>query len=154
MNNRGVIVSSALAASLVVSVLLFLFIPQGSQRRLLRFPDTAGGALHSEWHHLPARDSRRDQIHLFIEELILGPVRLGAVPFIPRDAEIRSVVVTDDRRLFVDFDPSIMFAEENIEDLLDLLEYNVMHNFRWLRDVTITIGGQEPNATRFGNLGR
>ena len=154
MNNRSVIVSTALVASLVLSLLLYLFIPQSSQRRLLRFPDTAGGAVHSEWHYLPARDSRRDQIELFIEELKLGPLRLGAVPFIPRHSEIRSVVITDDRRLFVDFDPSVMFAEENVEDLIDLLEYNLSHNFRWLRDITITINGQELNVPRFANLGR
>ena len=153
MNKRKWIAGGAPAAVFVLSLALFLAFPQDAQRRLLIFPDTAGGERHREWHRIPRRRDRRDQVEMFVRELTLGPVQLGAVPFIPEEAEIRSLVLRDDT-LYIDFSEDVMFDENRVElgfgDLEQLLQENLRHNFRWLERAVILIDGQEPDAPRFG----
>lgn len=158
MNRRYLIAPAAILAALLVSLVAYLVAPPELERRVLFFPDTAGGERHAEWHHVPRRSEPVDQMRLFIEELQLGPVELGSVPFIPETAEIRSIVLRDSNVLYVDFSPSIMFdeqdSERNFADLERLLTENVQHNFRNLQDTVVLIGGQVPDAPSFGEISR
>ncbi len=158
MNRRYLIAPAILLAAILVSLVSYLVAPPEFERRVLFFPDTAGGDQHAEWHYLPRRSEPIDQMRLFIEELQLGPVELGSVPFVPETADIRSIVLRDSDVLYVDFSPEIMFderdSERNFADLEQLLTENVQHNFRNLQDTVVLIGGQVPDAPSFGEISR
>lgn len=146
-----------IVGALLVAVLAVLF-PSQSQRRLLRFPDVAGAALHAEWRELPYRASHEEQLELFVEELILGPIQLGAVPVIPRDTTVRGVVISDDGTAYIDLSREFMFSGTDtigtIGDRMDLIARNIKHNFRYIGSIIITIEGQLPNEPRFAAVGR
>ena len=95
---------------------------------------------------------------MFVRELELGPVQLGAIPFLPAGTAIRSLMLRDGDVLYLDFTPAVMFeagtAERSFADVEQLMEENLFHNFRWLREVHFLIGGQVPEAPRFDSIGR
>jgi hypothetical protein len=99
-----------------------------------------------------------DRIRVFVDELRLGPVELGSVPFIPESAEVRSIVLDNDQVLYIDFTPDIMFdesdSERNFADLEELLTDNLHHNFRNLKRTVVLIGGQVPNAPSLREISR
>ena len=143
----------ALLAALLVSLVIFVTVPQQLERRLLIFPDTAGGSRHYEWHLVPRAAERFEQLEAMTEEMLLGPVALGAVPFLDPDTRIRSMVLRDDRILYLDFSPEIMFdrggGERGLDGVTGLVQENLLHNFRWLDEVVVLIDGQLPEVPRF-----
>ncbi|MEX2442863.1 MAG: GerMN domain-containing protein [Alkalispirochaeta sp.] len=158
MSKRRIIAPGLLAAVLIMSSILYLVSPPPLERRLLFFPDTAGGDQRAEWHYVPRRSDPVDQIRIFVEELKLGPVELGSVPFIPKTAEIRSIIVNNGKVVYIDFTPEIMFdesdSERNFADLKELLIDNLGHNFPAIQETAVLIGGQVPNAPSFGEISR
>ena len=158
LNKRTLIAPAALLAAFLISFFWYVLIPQDMQRRLLVFPDTAGGERHREWHLVPDRTDRVEQVRMFVRELELGPVQLGAIPFLPVGTAIRSLMLRDGDVLYLDFTPAVMFeagtAERSFADVEQLMEENLFHNFRWLREVHFLIGGQVPEAPRFDSIGR
>jgi hypothetical protein len=77
LNKPQLIAPIALSVALLISLLLFFLIPQPMQQRILFFPDTAGGERHAEWHAIPYRHGRADQVQAVVEELQLGPSGIG-----------------------------------------------------------------------------
>jgi hypothetical protein len=123
------------------------------------FPDTVGGDIHAEWRSVPARSDLNEQIALYIEEVILGPSSLGAIPYIPENTRVRRTIVEpESRTVFVDFDREVMFGsirdEISFDDVQSLLTRSLLHNFRQIDSVVLTIEGQVPNSGRFGVDGR
>ena len=158
MNKRYYAAPGLFVAALLLSLIMYIVAPPPLERRMLFFPDTAGGDRHAEWHFVPRRSDRLEQIRLFLEELKLGPVELGSVPFIPETTELRSLVLREGDVLYVDFTPEIMFDERNSErnfaDLEDLLTENLRHNFPVLERTVVLVGGQVPDAPSFGEISR
>jgi len=158
LNKRNYVAPALFAATLLVSLILYTVAPPELERRLLFFPDTAGGERHAERHYVPRRSAQVDQIQIFIEELQLGPVQLGSVPFIPDTAELRSLVLDEEGVLYIDFTPNIMFdeqdSERNFSDLEELLTENLHHNFPSLESSVVLVGGQVPDAPSFGEISR
>lgn len=111
--------------------------------------------MNAEFRFVPRRDSQLQQIMLYLDDLALGPSRMGSVPVFPRDARIVSVVLDERGRLFLDFSPRLAVylegGETSLEDLTDAIIRNVQHNFPYLSEIVFTIGGQVPNVPRFGN---
>jgi hypothetical protein len=158
LNKPQLIAPIALSVALLISLLLFFLIPQPMQQRILFFPDTAGGERHAEWHAIPYRHGRADQVQAVVEELQLGPSGIGAVPFLSRDASIRSVILRDRSSLYIDFDSQIMFDQRydelNFSVISDLLEQNLTRNFPGLTVLAFLIEGQLPDTPTFGEIGR
>jgi hypothetical protein len=158
LNKIGLFSAAAATALFVVALVLFLLVPaQRNDRYRLAFPDTAGGALHYEWRILPDRSGTREKARLLLEEMMLGPVSLGAVPFFPESSELQSVLYDrSDRTLYIDFDPSFVVESENglypFPDLTALIERNLRHNINGIDRIFVTIAGQLPGAPRFEGL--
>lgn len=137
----------ALGMILLISVTIWIVNPTPLVRYVLIFPDTAGGDLHHEIRELPRRNIRIDTIELFLEELILGPSDIGAIPFMPLDTEILGTFLSSDRIAFVNLSDDVLFSnggETPVDDITNLLEKNLLFNFRFLNGVTVTIDGQVP----------
>ena len=156
--SRGKIVAPlAIVVTVVVSVIFAFATPQDTQRYVLFFRDVAGQTALSEWHLVPRRDTPRERVRALIDELALGPVGVGAVPIIPAGARVRSLVVRD-RIVYVDFTKEAMFGDETIgqgfDDFKELLQKNLMHNFRWIADLVVLIDGQIPDMPIFKLVSR
>ncbi len=158
LNKIGYISAAGAATVFVVAVVLFVFSPeQHNDRYNLAFPDTAGGALHHEWRILPDRDGVQERVQLLIEEMMLGPVTLGAVPFLPERSDLRSVVYDHaDRTIYIDFDAAFFVETEDgrfpFVDLKHLIETNLRHNIPQIDRIIVTVAGQLPEVPRFEGL--
>lgn len=149
----GWIAVFVLTVLLALTVVHLTAVPSARTRHVFWFPDTTRSRLNPEWRFIPARESRRESIEVFLEELLLGPTRMGSIPYVRRDVKIRSVMLDDRDRLYLDFSPELIFGREDVEvsidDLSEHLRKNLKHNFPFLDQVVITIDGQIPNVPRF-----
>lgn len=124
----------------------------------MAFPDTAGGANHHEWRVLPERKTTRDRVELVVREVMLGPISLGAIPVLPEEIDLNSVVYDEESKTaYIDFSNELILDDgENravTYDLaLDFVAQNVYHNCRNVDVVSVTINGQVPEAPRFEEL--
>lgn len=147
-----------LVGGLALVTLLYITIPSTRQHRLIWFPDTAGAGFHAEWRTVPYRGERTAEISLYVEEMILGPVELGAIRIVPRGTEAKSIILSDDQTLYLDFNRGILMddsdATASLEDRLAILTRNIHHNFRFVHAIVVTIEGQLPNQPRFARVGR
>ena len=158
MTNRTYWAAGSLLAVFLASLLILFLVPQRMERRLLIFPDTAGGDRHREWHSLPHRADRSAAVEVFVEELVLGPVQLGAIPFLPKPTEVQSVAISSGSTVYLDLNGAVMFAPEGrstpFSETAVLLEENLYHNFRWMEELVVTIDGQLPDQPRFEEIVR
>ena len=142
-----------LVGSLVVSVALAVAFPQPMQRRVLFYPVVAGGAARAETHYVPRRTDREAQIYQYMRELILGPLTVGSAPIFPPRTDLRSVILGEEGTLYIDFDVSLaLTADEHsfaFTEVVELVEKNISHNFRFVRNTVITLGGQLPGVASF-----
>lgn len=147
-----------LVGALCIVAILNATLPDDRQKRLFWFPDTAGADLHAEWRELPYRATRQDRIAMFLDDLVLGPVELGAIPIVSRNTEVRSIILAADGTLYLDFSKEIAFEDSsslsNLDDRITLISRNIRHNFRFVEAIIITIEGQLPNEPRFAANGR
>lgn len=147
-----------LTIGLLLVTLLHTMFPTERHRRLVWFPDTTGAGLHAEWRTVPAREDVTAQIAMYLEEMVLGPVELGAIRIVPRGTEMRAVILAEDGTLYIDFDGTILMddadATGSIDERIAVLSRNILHNFRFVRGIIVTIEGQVPNQPRFARLGR
>lgn len=95
---------------------------------------------------------------MYLEDMILGPVELGAIRIVPRNTTVNAVILSDDGTLYVDFDRHILMDDNDsagsIDDRIAIISRNIAHNFRFVRSIVVTIEGQLPNEPRFARLGR
>lgn len=126
---------------------------------MLWFPNVVGSRDVAEWHYLPYQSGREERMHAYVQEVILGPVTVGAVPYIPRDVAIRLLILDDDGTLYIDFDDRILFAGDTGEEtdfvsISERLRRSLRHNFPYLDRIVITVEGHLPGEPRFARSGR
>ncbi|WP_143559097.1 hypothetical protein [Alkalispirochaeta americana] len=138
---------------MLVGTLLVLALAPGPRRRVVFwFPDTAGAHANAEWRYLPRRETRREFLELYLAEMLLGPVRMGSAALVPRGVGFRIIALGEEGRLFLDLSPENLIGREeevDINRLFELIEKNVLHNFRFVKNIIITVGGDLPNVPRF-----
>ncbi|MFW6338691.1 MAG: GerMN domain-containing protein [Alkalispirochaetaceae bacterium] len=147
-----ILATTLLSTSLFISILAVILFPQEQSRRVLFFPDGVTGELGGEEHLVPRRSDRQAAIEEFLEELILGPITLGAVRVFPAETEI-ALLMLREKELYIDFSPEILDLEEetntSFDDALEMTKYNLRYNFPFLRSITVTVSGQLPGEARF-----
>jgi hypothetical protein len=138
--------------ALVATVVWMMLLPGRWERRILIFPDTLGAGGHYEYRLVPQRNGSEEKIEILLDELLLGPVQIGAVPFLPRDSSFNSVVL-DRGIVYVDITEEVLFGPETgriaFEDSLDLIRRNLRLNFPWLKEIVVTIAGSVPGVAPF-----
>jgi hypothetical protein len=155
--------AAAAAAFLVLfalSLVLFLVTPSARARRVLFFPATAAPSaagrpvrLVAEARFLPRhRDGDRDAREL-VEAVLLGPARRGTAALFPPAATVRTLMV---RRgvLFVDLSATAAIPDPlaplPLGVATDALARAVRFNFRWIREIALTVDGQAPRVPEEG----
>ena len=82
-----------MAASLAVSLVLFAGSPAGAQGRIFVYPLNSGGDLGSERRGIPAAGSLQARLAVFLDELLIGPVRLDLAGTAPKGTTLRHAAV-------------------------------------------------------------
>ncbi len=147
----------ALFFALLAGTLVLTLPSQRGQRYNLAFPDTAGGTNHHEWRVLFTENDPGGRVRSIVEELLLGPMELGAVPFFPIKTRVRSIVVHNSTKTaYIDFSSEIIVHDQTenmaFEEIVELLRYNLFRNIHRLERIVVTVEGQMPGVPRFVGL--
>ena len=141
-----------LVVCIAIAVGFFLIWPPDLEARTLFFPGTTAVSFSAERRLLPRASDRRREIFLVVQELILGPAQIRHGRLLPRSTRISSLAI-DDSTIYLDLSPDLIFGEEevrvDVQTGLEGIEATVLYNFRWVEEVVLTIGGQEPFVPSF-----
>lgn len=153
-----VIVPTVLFVLLVLSTVVWVVVlPEPYERRILVFPDAVAGSAHVEFRLVPMRPKLEQRVVVLIEELLLGPVQVGAVPFLPEGTIIQSVILGDEN-VYIDLSAHVLFGAETdtmaFDDSILFLEQNIRLNFPQLGKVLVTVDGNVPGVAPFRIGGR
>ena len=146
-------VLSIAIAALLISGLLVLTVGRRTTRYLMWYPSVTEDRMNGEFHLVPRRSNFTDRVELYVEEYLLGPQTVLAERLLPETIDFNRVIWGSDRTLYVDLAPE-PFREtvvdiHRLEAVLNLLERGIRHNFRRVRRVSYTIGGQVPKEITF-----
>ncbi len=135
----------------------YLVFPPERVARTLFFPVTTGTELSSERRLVPRVPDAERQVHLLVEELLLGPVDIAHTRLLPRRTSIRSLMLRDDV-VYLDLSPEpVVGASEAagmVETALEAIRKSVFFNFRFVDEVVITVGGNVPFFPAHRPVGR
>ena len=160
VSGRPGAIGAAFLAVFALSLALFLVSAAARVRRVLFFPSTttlapAGKAarLVTEERFLPRhRDAERDAREL-VDAAMLGPARHGAARLFPPSASVRTLIVRQGV-LYVDISAQAAIPDPlaplPLAEAAAALTRTVRFNFRWIREVAFTVGGQEPRVPEGG----
>jgi len=132
----------------LLSLGFFLFKRQKEEARLFMFPDAKTAVLEGEKRWLTNSGPLEDRIRMYVEDLVLGPMDLSHDRLVPLDTRVNSVLLRGDR-VYIDFSSQFLFIEDEeipltFTEILTILHESVQINFRKVKDVVITINGEEP----------
>jgi len=140
-----IVAASAWGFLLLLSLLLFLFLPGKLVRTVLRFPDSISRQLSAEVRALPFTWETEHNIELMVREVLLGPAQYSHLRLFSREAQLRSVLVRGDT-LYMDLskeaflpDPDVVYSPQMA---LDVLRSTLMDNFPGVSHVFISVGGE------------
>jgi hypothetical protein len=162
MRVRGgpAVAGAAFLVILAVSIALFLVSPSTRVRRVLFFPSTETrdepaktARLIAEERFLPRhRDADRD-VRELVEAVLLGPAWHGEAPLFTQATTVRTLMV---RRgvLYVDLSAVAAIPDPllpmSLGEAAAALSRTIAFNFRWIREVALTVDGQVPRGVAAG----
>lgn len=132
----------------LVSFGIFLVKGKADVERVFLFPDVKSAALKGELRRMRNTGPLEDRILAYLEDLVLGPTALDHTRLLPGDTKINSVLFRGDKA-YVDFSRGFLFLDENeiplsYGEILSIVGRSIRFNFRKVKEVIITIDGQEP----------
>ena len=136
-----------LLVALAVSLLLYYLVPTHHVARTLFFPGTTDLSLSGERRLVPRTSDEERSIELVVEELLLGPSLISNGRLFPRESSANALVIRD-RIVYVDLNQRAMLESPGVRisfaDAIGALRETVLHNFRHLDDVVVTVEGSLP----------
>ena len=139
--------------AVLISGLSALTVGRRLTRYLMWYPIAAEDRPNGEFHLVPRRGDFADRVKLYVEEYLLGPQTVAAEPALPEAFGVDRVILGGDRTLYVDLAPepfqTVIVSIDRFDTFRTLLERGILHNFRRVRRVNYTIGGQVPKEITF-----
>jgi len=140
-----------LAGTFVVSLVFFFLFRSPLHYQVLFFPNIRTGELSGERRMLPRLSNSKDAAGQLVEEMILGPVSIQHSRVVPRSTSIRTLMLRD-KVLYLDLSTDILHDIEDRDSFFAIqkaFEHTIRFNYRTIREIVFTVGGQEPGATRY-----
>jgi hypothetical protein len=133
----------------VLSFALYLLVPGGLTRTVLKFPHEISKHLVPEERSLPFNWDREHNVELVVREILLGPARNDHLRLFSRDGGVRAVLVRGSN-VYVDLkkesfipDPDVIYSPQTA---LDVLKATLMDNFAGVSHVFVSVGGEPIGA--------
>lgn len=140
---------ASLAATLLLTFILFLFLRPNADGRVFFYPDNAGVTIGSERRCVPGRKALEEKITVFIEELFLGPIDLHLSPAVPEGTSLNHVAVIE-KKVYIDIGGRMLKTDGGIsvsfDEALENIRHNILFNFPRIDEVVFTIDGNQVHA--------
>jgi hypothetical protein len=143
LKRRPVILISALALIFVISMSVYFF-NNNLVRRVLFFPDRS--SFSGEMRRVPKQNTVEGDVELLIRELILGPYQIDHLRTVPENTKLQNLLIRDKSLLYVDFSADLVVYDDNFsivtEKITILIRRNIIYNFPFLEEITLSVDGQ------------
>lgn len=142
MKKSSRIIFAIIAFTFFVS-LLFWILHFPGKRYVFMYESFDDGALKLERRFLP-RKPVQGLIHLYVDELLLGPETERLRPLFTRGTAATSCFLRDGT-LYITLTDNFLTEESGaskIKDGFDLFKKNILHNFRSIKNIDIFVNGQ------------
>ena len=140
---------SILVATFLISLAAYYVFNPGVDGRVFYYPDNSGIRIGTERRGIPQRRDIDSQISVFLEELILGPVKLELTHTAPWGTDIRHVAVVG-KTAYVDLNLKMLKTGKELpisfDQALENVRYNILFNFPRIEEVIFTVEGQLVHA--------
>lgn len=155
-----VVSPKVIVATLGVVFLLSLAIFLGSERKtkaLLFFPTDDPTIVHGDFHILPLSDTEEENMRTLLSEVLLDPFDYKLNRVVPSGVRINSFILTKERTVYVDLSIELAHIDgdtptlEESQLMLDILEKNLLFNFKKIRNVQFSVDGEIPFTPVFLN---
>ncbi len=146
-----------LVLAFLIALAFYLALPPERVPRTLFFPGTTGTELSSERRLVPRLPNGEREVHLLVEELLLGPANIAHRRILPRETSIRTLLLREEV-VYLDLTAGPIIersdADAMVETALEAIERSILFNFRSVDEVVITFGGNVPFAPAHRPVGR
>ncbi len=123
-----------------------------SQRQVFLFPLDNGKGINAEMRLISKYRDKENRIVHTVRELLLGPSVLEFERVVPAGTKIQSYIL-DGNTLYLDFSEAFFDQESGLtlpfKERIELVKKTVFLNYRFIRDIVITINGQIPESPFF-----
>jgi len=141
-------VGVALAATLLVSLSLFLLVGNTRVARILYFPSASGSRILAEMRLVPREAGMEASVKETADSVLLGPSRPDAQPLFARGATVSAVMLSG-RTVYLDLTPQILEQDPEVplpcDQALTVLTRALQLNFPRFTQVVYLIDGQVPH---------
>lgn len=150
---KNIVITSGLFAGLFLfAFVAFVIDGFSGERRLLFFPEHGSGKVSGETRRIVKYGTLEENIDLFVQEIVLGPMEIRHARVLPPGTRIRSVLVRE-KTAIMDLSADVLFLGDEVklslEESLKVVKRSVLFNFRNLRDMVITVEGQLPGEPSY-----
>lgn len=147
LGNRKIVFSTLFMFLLIVTVVCYIAKGAEKKRYVFLYPGSDTGLLTAERRYLRKRSSSEGNVRAFVDDLLLGPVSIDLLRFIPKNTQVLSLMLRD-RVLYLNLSTNVVLeeAEASWDTGMKVqgLANNLYYNFPRLRDVKVFINGQIP----------
>jgi len=145
---------------LLISIFTFIFRENNDVKRVFFFPEVTfvteveEKIYSSEERIMPFIGDTEKDIELFVNEIILGPIRPDHGEIIPKNTQLLTTIVRDDV-LYLNFSGNALLNSENtvldIGERINTIGSNIKHNFTGIKNIYICVNGQIPDLAAYYN---
>ncbi len=143
-NKKTLILVSVFVFLLLFSVAAYFFNGNRTVRRVFFFPGRS--SYTGEMRRLPAQSSVEESVELFVKELILGPFLIDHLRAVPENTHLQNLLIRDKSLLYIDFSADFIVHEDGFtilpEEMKVLIKKNIVYNFPFLKQISISVDGQ------------
>lgn len=138
-----------LGAALVISLLSFVLFSPSEQGRYFTYPLNSGQSIETERRGIPSRHLLENQVAVYMDELLIGPVDLALARTAPAGTRLRHAAL-EGKTIYIDLTMRMLHADDelpvSLEAALKNIRQNLLFNFPQLEQVFFTIEGKELGA--------
>ncbi len=142
----SLILFSAAASALLISLFLYFFIDNVHVTRTFFFPGR-NGTLSGETRRLPHQKTKEAEIQQFVEELILGPVNIDHNRLVPENTRLLTLMYRPKNTVYLDFSADFVVHDTsmllNSEEMVSGIKKNITYNFPFVKRVIIAVNGEQ-----------
>ncbi len=138
---------------LFVSLSVFFVFFNKNHEKMFYFYEQGSDKTMGELRKIPKYMEKEKTVQVFVEELFLGPKEMNLEVLFPEGTKINHLLLRN-KKLFIDINNMILQTDigkdYNIGKSLNLLRKNIKFNFPGIKEIVITISGEEPDKVTSG----
>ncbi|MBN2736817.1 MAG: GerMN domain-containing protein [Spirochaetales bacterium] len=145
---RSILIAASLfILILALSLIFYLTAKGGRVERHFFFPNKMTNLLVGEERQIAKKETLQDDIHEYLDELLLGPANPYSTTLFPLKTRLYSVLL-DEKTLYINFSKEFLFQNSKkmipYNLIYKAIYNNILFNFKSINEIKIAVIGREP----------